>query len=351
MPKKPLVSIILPVYNAEKYLDVCLTSVCNQSMKEIEIIAIDDGSNDTSLEILKSHARKDFRISIIEQENKGPSIARNNGLLNARGDYIGFIDSDDWIETKMIETMYETLIQHNTDIGYCAYREVYDQDHSKDFFLVVDCDGTLNKEMIKNSFCPSMISLENINSHENLIMGSVCRCLFNKKLIINNKLTFPEEIYFTEDLIFNLNCLLHADSISIINQVFYNYRMNQTSLTHKYLQNYNNYVTLSEKEIRKIGCEFGYGSELDEILNTRIRQNTLGKIVNICRRESPYNLVSGYKEVRKKICIEETSDAFSNFFAVTSDLKKKILYTLIKLKGPFLVYLYYFIKFRIWKYR
>ncbi len=103
---KPKVSIIVPVYNVENYLDRCLDSLINQSFDDIEIICINDGSTDNSLSILKDYEKKDARVKIINKDNSGVSDCRNNGINVANGEYIVFVDSDDWIDVNMIETMY-----------------------------------------------------------------------------------------------------------------------------------------------------------------------------------------------------------------------------------------------------
>ena len=108
MSQKIKVSIIVPVYNVEKYLKRCLDSITNQTLKELEIICINDGSTDNSLKILKQYAHKDKRISIINKQNEGLSVARNTGMEAASGEYIGFVDSDDWIDLDFYKKLYTT---------------------------------------------------------------------------------------------------------------------------------------------------------------------------------------------------------------------------------------------------
>lgn len=105
------VSVIVPVYNVEKYLRECLNSLVNQTLKEIEIICINDGSEDSSLEILNEYASKDSRFVIINQENSGQSVARNKGLDVAKGEYIGFVDSDDWVDLNFFENLYSEAVK------------------------------------------------------------------------------------------------------------------------------------------------------------------------------------------------------------------------------------------------
>lgn len=123
---KPKVSVIVPVYNVEKYLVRCLESIINQTLSDIEIILIDDGSSDDSGIICEEYTRKDIRIKVIHKKNGGLSSARNAGLDIAKGEYIGFIDSDDYIHPKMYEILYDNIISYKADIAICDYTDVYD---------------------------------------------------------------------------------------------------------------------------------------------------------------------------------------------------------------------------------
>ena len=126
----PKISIIIPVYNAEKYLKICVDSILNQTFKDFELILIDDGSSDTSKEICEQYIKLDNRVKVIEQSNKGVSVARNNGLENSCGEYIMFCDSDDWIEEECLENLYYKFIQDkNTDIIFSGiYKDFYFND-------------------------------------------------------------------------------------------------------------------------------------------------------------------------------------------------------------------------------
>lgn len=122
--EEPLISVIVPVYNVEKYLDKCVDSIVNQTYKNLEIILVDDGSPDNCPKMCDNWAKKDKRIKVIHKENGGVSSARNVGIDNAKGEYIGFVDSDDWTEKKYIQKLYEVLIQENADIALCGYNRV-----------------------------------------------------------------------------------------------------------------------------------------------------------------------------------------------------------------------------------
>ena len=118
----PLISVIVPVYKAEKYLDKCVQSIVNQTYKNLEIILVDDGSPDNCPEMCDEWAKKDSRIKVIHKENGGVSSARNAGLDNSFGDYIGFVDSDDFIENDFYECLYDNLVENGADISFCTFK-------------------------------------------------------------------------------------------------------------------------------------------------------------------------------------------------------------------------------------
>ena len=132
--EKPLISIIIPVYKVEKYLEKCIKSVLDQTYKNLQIILVDDGSPDNCGNICDNYAKIDNRIEVIHKENGGLSDARNVGLKKARGKYIGFVDSDDYVSNEMFENMYNTLVNNNADVSIC------------NFYTVID-----NKNIIKNA--------------------------------------------------------------------------------------------------------------------------------------------------------------------------------------------------------
>ncbi len=115
------ISIVVPIYNAEKYLDRCIQSILNQSYKDLEIILIDDGSTDSSNKICNNYQKRDNRIKFISQKNEGVSAARNRGISEATGEFIGFVDSDDYIQPNMYETLYGLINKYNCDISICGY--------------------------------------------------------------------------------------------------------------------------------------------------------------------------------------------------------------------------------------
>lgn len=188
----PKVSVIIPIFNTEKYLRKCLDSVCNQTLSDIEIICIDDCSTDNSLNILKEYASKDNRIKLIEfKENKGAAVARNLGITEASGEYIAFLDSDDYPEkSNFYERLYNSAIENDADITKGAYK------NSDDGYV----DETINKKILqdKNNFC-----------------STYCSAIFRNDFIKDNNIKFPE-LRDMEDPVFAFKCALKANKVEIV---------------------------------------------------------------------------------------------------------------------------------------
>ena len=153
---KPKISIIVPIYNMEPYLQRCLTSLTSQSQADIQIIAVDDGSTDSSLQIVHQFAKDDNRIIVIHQENSGVSSARNAGIRAAEGEYIGFVDPDDWVETSMYEDMYKEAIRLQADIVMCSYIREFGS-HSKEKKFPVSDQVYYQGEEVRNEMVRRLV--------------------------------------------------------------------------------------------------------------------------------------------------------------------------------------------------
>lgn len=208
-----LVSIIVPIYNVEKYLTRCIESIVNQTYRYLEIILINDGSTDNSYEICKRYSEQDNRIVLINKENAGSASAKNYGLKIAKGNYISFVDSDDFIELDMIEYMLDTIKKFDTDIVQCEIINLYrDTDEFKK-------ENIVEKVMYAKDF----LSLFLIQWKNSLFSNK----LFKKQVIQN--------IYFKEgrcidDEFFTYKCIINSSKIAVSNKIVYNYRMRKSGV-------------------------------------------------------------------------------------------------------------------------
>lgn len=201
-----IISIIVPVYNAQSTLERCLYSILQQSYRKIEIICIDDGSKDNSLYILKEFEQRDKRIKVITKDNEGVSSARNEGIRASRGDYILFIDSDDYIEKNLISDLYGAIKREDADIVMEGYREI-NQERTIEVYDYKDC-------IQKKDFLLS--SIQNTG-------GVVCSKLYRADLIKGNKIFFRKELSLSEDLIFVVECIKRASRLVQIDKADYIY--------------------------------------------------------------------------------------------------------------------------------
>lgn len=211
--QKPLVSVIVPVYNAEEYFPACLDSIINQDLKEIEVIVVDDGSTDSSGKIADRYAERDSRIRVIHQENAHLSASRNNGMQLATGEYIAFIDADDWIETDMFLSMYHMAKRENSDIVTCSVAVEYTKD-SRIYFEKVSQEYTERDPM---NFYPLFVKLSQLH-----LFNYSCNKIYRTQMLRNKKLTFQVEAPF-EDIAFNLQVLKEVKVISILPGTYYHY--------------------------------------------------------------------------------------------------------------------------------
>ena len=211
---KKLISIIVPVYNVEEYVGMCIESVCNQTYRNLEIILVDDGSTDRSGDICDAYARRDERIRVIHKENGGLSDARNAGMEVASGEYISFIDSDDWIDSNMYEVLEDYAEQEMLDVMSCQL-----------------CAEIENKKPDNNIAAPRnfrVMSSDELLQHTVMAYeNSVCNRLFRKKLIEN--LRFPVGRCY-EDMLFTLRALLRTRRGGYVDNAFYHYRTRSTSI-------------------------------------------------------------------------------------------------------------------------
>ena len=217
--ENPKISVIIPVYNVEKYLAQCLDSVINQTLKDIEIICVDDGSFDGSLEILNKYKEKDERIKILTQKNQYAGVARNNGLKVAKGKYLSFLDSDDFFEPTMLEDMYKIAEKDDSDIVVCSFYEYDTKTQTKNHIIKIE-----DKYVDKSPFAPqefpiSLFDFSSLNAWTKL---------FRRKLFKDNDLHF-ENCICCNDFTCVCTALAVAKKISVTNKPYIYYRTSQNN--------------------------------------------------------------------------------------------------------------------------
>lgn len=218
----PKVSVIIPVYNAEGYLRECLESAVSQTFGDTEIICVNDGSTDGSGDILREYARRDERINVVEQENRGVSSARNRALGMASGDYVLFLDSDDFFEPEAVEEAYSRCIKDDADIGIFKYRFV-DADGSGP----TDVNWSLRMDLVPDAVPFSHGDMA--ASVFTLTTPCVWNQMFKRSFIVDAGLHFFPELKRAEDLPFTYLALVFASRITVIDKILINYRIGLAS--------------------------------------------------------------------------------------------------------------------------
>lgn len=214
----PKISIIVPVFNTASYLEQCLNSLVNQSIHAIEIICVNDGSTDNSLEILQDFAKKDGRIQVFSQENQGQSIARNKAMKIAKGEYLGFVDPDDWCEVDMFKKLYANAQKFDSDIAMCSF--ILFNDKTNDY---AQYDPYFTLETFSDKFDNQAFSPDETFGFIFRVCVSACNKIFKKSFITEHNMIFPEGLFF-EDNVFFLETFLNAKKISLIRENLYVYR-------------------------------------------------------------------------------------------------------------------------------
>lgn len=226
-----LISVIVPVYNVEKYLRQCLNSINSQSYSNIEVIMVDDGSTDSSGSICDEYQRKYDNFSVIHKKNEGLGKARNTGLEYMKGNYVTFVDSDDYIEKEYIENLYRHCIEYHVDMCKGGFKRVIDSG-SVDSLRKYNFE-LFSREESKFALLPRMIG-SSPTQHDSIEM-CVCGSMYNTELIKKYNVIFPSEReLISEDLVFNIDYLQNVSGACIIENTDYNYRINLSSLTTSY---------------------------------------------------------------------------------------------------------------------
>lgn len=235
----PKVSIIVPVYNAEKYLERGINSLKNQTLEDIEIILVDDSSTDSSLEICNRMAAEDDRIKIIHKPNEGAGLARNAALKIAAGEYIGFMDSDDYVERDMFEVLYEKALKYNSELVMSGVLFVDGNMFSQEGECVCktyfDCDTHFEDEESLKELRMGIVGATYEDVDDSKYGMSIWKNLFRKDVIDKNNLTFKSEReMLSEDALFMIDYISCIKKATGINEAFYNYCRNEGSISKSY---------------------------------------------------------------------------------------------------------------------
>ena len=221
------VSILIPVYNSEKFLSACIESTMKQTYKNLEIIIINDGSTDNSYKICEHYTKQDKRIIVKHNKNQGVSKSRNEAIARSSGKYIIFLDSDDYLLPNMVEKMVSLMETESLDLGVCGYNRIQINDKKIKTSTAINYGNNLikNKESLYDDFYPFIDQ-----RHFHKIWSKI----YSSSIIKENNVYFPEDMNIGEDFIFNLCYIQHTKSCGFIEEAYYNYVSGYDSLSNKY---------------------------------------------------------------------------------------------------------------------
>lgn len=260
----PVFSVIVPIYNVEAYLKKCIDSILNQSFSDFELLLIDDGSPDGCPTICDTYAARDARVRVIHKSNGGLVSARNTGIHAAVGEYICYIDGDDWIAQDLLETAYVTGIrEHRADMVIFGIVKKF-QNRDEEIFTNLP-EGLYNKEQLRQDVCPRMIYDDTKSFCKGLIFPAACNKIYKKSLLLAHHCT-EERIRMGEDNAFVYECVWYANSIYICNRILYFYnRLNATAMGNSYdVRRFENNQLLIAYIGQRLG---GIDPVLDEQIN------------------------------------------------------------------------------------
>lgn len=295
------ISVIVPIYNVSKHLNRCLESIINQTFKDLEIVLVNDGSTDNSLDIIKEYEQKDKRIKVIDKSNGGLSDARNEGLKIANAPYIAFVDSDDYIELDMYEVMYQKIIKEKADIVECDFYWEYPNK------LIVD-KTRLNKNTIES------------------IRVVAWNKLYKKELITKNHVLFPLGLRY-EDIAFCYQLLPYVKKIVSVSKPFYHYIQRSNSISNNqnekvrdiykvldivinYYKN-NNLFEKNHEQLEYVYMRYIFGSSFLRVIKVKDK-----KLRNSILKEG-YQLLNKNFPMWKKNRYLKTTTSFKNLYFKT----------------------------------
>ena len=344
MMRQPQVSIIVPVYNVQNYIERCLNSLVNQTFKDIEIITINDGSTDKSLELLNKYAKEDIRVSVIDLGDEGVSYCRNLGIEKANGKYIMFVDSDDWIDSNMVEVMYKKAEENNLDLVMCSYiREFKDRSKEKIFNLpkeIIYKENEVKNELLRKLVGPIKEELSNPELLDAL--GTVWGKLYRVDILKENKLKFVDlkEIGSAEDTLFNIFTFNYLKKVMFLNKPMYHYwRDNPKSVTSQYNPKLKEQRKVFFKYISDFIKENNFEQVFEEALNNRICTSVLGLGLIECSKNNKISGINKIKNIKKIINEEYIRNAYKNLELKYFSIHWRFFYFFIKNKMSFCSYL------------
>ena len=266
-----LISVIVPVYNIENYIEQCVSSICAQTYQSIEIILVDDGSLDKSSELCDTLARRDCRIKVLHKEHRGNAVARRDGVNYSSGQYIGFVDGDDWIEPNMYEMLYKFSVQYDAEIvtsaGYREYPQGTGPVLLKDKLPEGVYDMSDPSNLLVNNIFPCGWNTKYSTN------GAIWNKLYKREIIINVMNSFEDQFTYFEDNVINIAAICQASRVYIQHKPFYHHRERENSITYSCDERVYEHLTKAYRHFKRIIEESTYKDIILEQLDGYMLQS------------------------------------------------------------------------------
>ena len=322
------ISVIVPVYNAEKTLPKCLNSIANQTFTDFEVILVNDGSSDSSAEICKKYAESDPRFKLISQKNAGPSAARNTGIENSTGKYLAFVDSDDYVEPEMLQEFYVAAEKYNADLTICGYKKV-----RKSGNIVKISKLKYEPGLYVGDACRK-IAIESISySCPETIKPISWMRFVRRDLLIKHNLRYDLKVRFGEDFLLWTKLFFKVDRLCLINDKhLYNYVDNKSSITHNHVPGLWASVQYSYDDLKaSLPDEPEIGTALDDFyFHLSLSAMPIAAWAS-SRKEANHDFNAVFKDKRLRKIIKNTPLVFGERTCSYKLMMKLHLYWLIKI--------------------
>ena len=330
-----LISIIIPVYNVEKYLDRCIKSVLNQTYKNMEIILVDDGSPDNCPKICDDWAKKDDRIKVIHKENGGLGYARNSGLEMATGDYVLFIDSDDYIDSHLLSDIISSVDKYGkSDLIYYGHRKV-DSSGNVSFEMIPNTPQDIYiEDEVQNKLLPEVLGKSpyvkegySVNN-----MSAWCWAYRVDVLRKNNFRFVSERDIISEDIYSLLNLMSDIKRVTILKKSYYNYCLNTASLTKTYKPDRFEKIVDFYVKSKGVCNDKNYNDDVILRLNAPFLTNVLDCLKSEVKSIKINGFKSQYRRIQHILSNEELKYALNSYPSRQYTLKRRILQFCMKRK-------------------
>lgn len=321
----PQISIIIPCYNIDSYLPKCIESLLSQTFSNFELLLINDGSSDTTLNICEQYAKTEHRIRVYSHENKGVSFTRNRGIELAQGDYIMFVDGDDWVKEDFIAKLFFDHEEYTWPISGMINVKGSEIVNSGYFIKLLKLFP--DRKIGRNNFLKVL---------EYYSLSSPCARIYSKNIVIDNNIWFQEKITYQEDLVFNLVYLKYIQYIKLIDYFGYNYVQHKNSSTANFHKNFEAIEILFDNLKTMI-----ISNHDKLIVKEFIFQTVLRKISNIFHKNSNKNFSEKIMELSILFHSSYFNFTYDYIYITSINL---LLKTILKLKSPRLIIIYFKIK-------